>query len=200
MDFREHLKKQIGFLERSCDSYDKGFIDEALRIATTIRVLVHDTGNSTSLLTHLNCKSISFLSTVPEPSQSTFYYVGMGIVSVSGNDGKYEPTLGDGPPVNEYLTVSKWWKQVVYILSGNRITRRKIVLTAVNKDGGAHVDVKLTKEYEALSSDGVVGKLIYHTNGKHIETSFDNAHYVSLRQMAYEILNSPEIMKLVKIG
>ena len=200
MKYKEHLKKQLGFLERSCDSYDKGHKDEAVRIATVIRVLVHDTNNSTSLLEHLDSKSINLLSTTPEPSPDTIHYIGMGMISVSGSEGNYEPTLGNGPPVNEYLQVRCWWEQVVYVLDRHRITRKKIVLTAANKDGGAHIDKKLTKEYDTLANEGVVGKLIYHVNGNYIEHSFDDAHYVSLRQMAYEILNSPELKKLVENG
>jgi hypothetical protein len=50
MDFRAHLKRQLGYLERSCASYDSGYKDEAIRIATIIRVLMHNTGATTSLL------------------------------------------------------------------------------------------------------------------------------------------------------
>jgi len=196
MELKEHLKKQLRFLSRSCDSYDKGHKDEAIRIATVIRVLVHDTKNSTSLLKHLQAKSIKLLSTVLEPSPSAFHYVGMGMIRASGLESSYEPILDNGPPVNKYLLVNDWWEQVVYILNGHRINRREIILTAANKDGGAHVDKKLTEEYETLMKIGIVGGMLYHKNGKDIEAPFEDAHYVSLRQMAYEILNSPELTKL----
>ena len=39
VNFKEHLKRQLGFLERSCVSYDEGFHDEAIRIATLIKSL-----------------------------------------------------------------------------------------------------------------------------------------------------------------
>jgi len=39
----DYLREQITFLRNSIDSYDKGFEGEAKRLATTIRVLVHDT-------------------------------------------------------------------------------------------------------------------------------------------------------------
>ena len=57
----EHLKNQIAFMKQSASSYDDGFEDEAKRLAVTIRILVHDTNNSTSLLTSLNKKNINFL-------------------------------------------------------------------------------------------------------------------------------------------
>lgn len=51
------LRRQLGFLERSCTTFDAGDADEAIRIAVTLRVLLHDTPQSTSLLTHLGIKS-----------------------------------------------------------------------------------------------------------------------------------------------
>jgi hypothetical protein len=60
----DQLTRQAGYLERSCASFDKGDHDEAVRIATTIRVLLHDTAKSTSLLTHLGIKnSIEYVDT-----------------------------------------------------------------------------------------------------------------------------------------
>jgi len=64
----QQLRRQLGYLERSAARYDSGQLDEGIRIATTIRVLVHDTRNSTSLLSHLGAKSIAFATTAkPEP-------------------------------------------------------------------------------------------------------------------------------------
>lgn len=56
-DFEKSLIQQMTYLERSCRDFDAGHHDEAPRIATTIRVLVHDTPQSTSLLTHLGIKA-----------------------------------------------------------------------------------------------------------------------------------------------
>lgn len=39
------------FLRRSCGSYDDGFEGEACRLAVTLRVLLHNTRQSTALLT-----------------------------------------------------------------------------------------------------------------------------------------------------
>ena len=53
-DLRSQLKDQILFLRNSAKAYDEGDISEAKRIATVIRILIHDKGNSTSLLTQLS--------------------------------------------------------------------------------------------------------------------------------------------------
>jgi hypothetical protein len=52
------LQKQIRFLNNSSKLFDEGEEDEAVRLATTIRVLFHDTYSSTSLLKQLNIKDI----------------------------------------------------------------------------------------------------------------------------------------------
>jgi len=196
VDFKLHLKKQLGFLERSCHSYDGGFTDEAVRIATAIRVLIHQTGSSTSLLKHLGATTINLLSTTLEPSPQTISFVGMGMMRLGGVKSEYYPQLGDGP-INELVPVSKWWNQVVMVLDAkHRITRKNIVLAAANKDGGAHVDEKLTAEYAALANDGAVGSFVYESQKKRDEISIDGAHLVSLRQMGFELLHSPQLTDL----
>ena len=195
-DFRQHLKRQLGFLERSCASYDAGHKDEAIRIATIIRVLVHNTKASTSLLKHLNATTINLLSTTTEPSPQTVSFVGLGMMRVGGGKSEYFPQLGDGPPINQPVPMSKWWDQVVMVLNGQRISRRDIVLAAANKDGGAHVDSKLSAEYEALAKYGAVGTFVYQTQGQRVEAPIQDAHLVSLRQLGYELLHSPELLKL----
>ncbi len=62
-DFIAQLRRQLSLLENSCLAFDQGCRDEAVRIATAIRVLVHNTANSTSLITHLKAESTRLLST-----------------------------------------------------------------------------------------------------------------------------------------
>ena len=54
----EHLRSQVRFLERSAAAFDAGDEDEASRLATSIRVLVHDPpkGRPASLLAQLGVK------------------------------------------------------------------------------------------------------------------------------------------------
>ena len=56
----DHLKDQIAFMKQSTNSYDNGWEDEAKRLAVAIRLLLHDTPKSTSLLTLLDKKNINF--------------------------------------------------------------------------------------------------------------------------------------------
>lgn len=59
----EHLNEQLEFLKRSAAAFDEGFTDEAKRLATVVRVLVHDTRTSHSLLNQLDIKNVDFHDT-----------------------------------------------------------------------------------------------------------------------------------------
>ena len=63
VDFTAQLQRQLGFMENSARAYDAGHRDEAIRLATSLRVLFHQTPKSTSLLWHLGAESIMMLST-----------------------------------------------------------------------------------------------------------------------------------------
>ena len=55
--YQKLLGSHIGFLERSSRDYDAGHEDESLRLATSMRVVFHDTRSSTSLLTDLDLRT-----------------------------------------------------------------------------------------------------------------------------------------------
>ena len=201
--YQQGLKKQLGSLRRSCQLYDEGEVDEAIRIAVPIRTIVHDTRNSTSLLTHLNAKGIKLCSSIEGATENTTWYQAMGLYKQwrYGNRARasYGPSFDDGPEM-VLLPVSEWWNQRVYVFSRRpkedptgeievlRLSRKDIVLTATNKDGGEHVDQKLTPAYEMLAADGAVGSFIWESDGVKQEFPITKAHLVALRQIGHEVL------------
>src|SRR5256885_1737979 len=60
--FADKLREQLRFLSRSASLYDQGAEDEALRMATALRVVLHDTQSSTSLFKHLGLTNMHLLS------------------------------------------------------------------------------------------------------------------------------------------
>ena len=187
--FRDRLWRQLGYLARSCDSVDQGSLDEAIRIAAVIRILIHQTGTSTSLLTYLNATDMHLLTTCSHMPALEDVLVGFGLGAM--DNAKYFATL-ERAPCRRMVPVGEWWNEVVYVLGmGIRLTRRDIVLDAANKDGGAHVDRNLTPEYEKLTSFLQIGS--WAGNGER-EWRDANMHFAALRQMGYELLNSPELL------
>ena len=188
---KEYLRQQLGFLARSSDSYDHGYQDEGIRIATSIRVMLHDTKNSTSLLSQLQGKNVKLLSICMDigSKPGLIYFNGMGQL----NDAGHGPKLGSGP-TKHFLELENWWEQIVFVFDGNKMSRRDIVLAAANKDGGAHVDPQLTPAYRELTAGGL-GVLVQIDS---TERPITDGHLIALRQMGFEMLNSPELFQLSK--
>lgn len=204
-NFKEHLARQLRFVERSCEAYDEGYEDEAIRIATQIRVILNPGGKrQRSLLQHLIAGRLPLLSTcegiAPYEHQGIVDFFGLGSFRFSSDGqtatGRYYPGL-DNALHREYIKADSWWKQVVFVLDrSTRLSRKDIVLAAANKDGGAHVAAALTDEYQKLSAPGAIGDLVETSGGVETTTPVTDAHYVGLRQMGYELLHSPELRKL----
>jgi hypothetical protein len=207
--FQEQLAQQLQFIKNSCDAYDRGEKGEAIRIATCVRILMHDTKNSTSLLTHLGTKNISFrtgCSVFDGSPTNTFVFEGLCLFTGAGVLPKLDRVAA------AYLSADEWWHQLIAIPArGIRVTRESIVLTVANKDGGAHIDEKLPEEYEftkrgslvQVSGLGASGmKTIFMlTGGAPVKAEgnvrpVSDQHLLYLRQIGFEVLNSPELVKL----
>ena len=195
MNYLDHLKRQISFLQRSATSYDAGYHDEAIRIAVVIRVLIHQTKNSTSLLSHLNATQIKLRSSTIGYLPGTVLFFGLGSLTIGPDGMMYVPSLDAEIPHS--LSVQDWWEQVVYVVDpSNRISRKRIILAAANQDGGAHVDSKLNSEYAELAKAGSLGSVSRTLDGVEHYEDIQDVHFVAIRQMAHELLNSDELIAL----
>lgn len=96
----------------------------------------------------------------------------------------------------------EWWEQVIFRLQKPNstdqieLTRKSLVLTAADKDGGAHVDEDLTEEYEILSAEGALGGMGIGAGDRSVSKKIEDAHFPSLRQIAHELLHSPDLLSL----
>jgi hypothetical protein len=193
-----HLKDQINFLIASAISYDNGFEGEAKRLATVIRVLVHDTTNSNALLTQLNKMNILFYDSAapfhPDnliPSNS----LTMNRLSINagGNaEANYIAPLEYLSPArnkDKKVGFNRWWNCNIVIKDnkGNLFPRKKLVLTIADKEGGAHVDPKLDQAYANLTRFNSLAWKVY-TKGE--IKDMGNPVPPSIRQIAHEVLKT----------
>lgn len=179
------LVRQLGFLQRSATAFDEGDQAEALRIAVALRVIFHDTGKSTSLLTQLGIKNIAQVLTSILPNLSQNEKTGANMMRIPlwlKKTGIRIPPLAGGER-NEFIPAVEWWEEVVML----RFSRKDIVLAAANQDGGAHVDAAPDATTRALVKG--VGNLVIDSERRPL----DNHHFFLLRQFAYEVLASPDI-------
>ena len=186
---------------------DAGELDEAVRIATAIRVMLHQTTMSTSLIAQLPAPDLPLLTTShgffedgpgPRPwlGARTFHYDGAGFVRITSDGLVYRPKLGDGSCA-EFLSATDWWRQIVFALDpGALFTRRAIVLGAANQDGGAHVDPNPDSKYLRMAYTQEFGILVGRSAEGEERVPLYGYHVVALHQMAYELLNSPALTTL----
>jgi hypothetical protein len=79
---REKLTQQLGYLARSSKLFDLGYLDEAIRVATSLRVLFHDPRKEVkdqgSILKLLGHPPIQLVTTCSRfvPSPTTFAFDG----------------------------------------------------------------------------------------------------------------------------
>jgi hypothetical protein len=181
------IRDTLHGIENSCVAFDDGDRFEAMRIAVSARLLFHTTKNSTSLLTLADRAELRLLNSSYPPDPYIDYVVILNsLCSVRSSGGRislHAPL--ENAPMGGFLPWQQWWSQVVFVDGYHRATRSNIVLTAANKDGGAHLD-DLPDWYEALQKGGTW----LSRAGVHEQ------HLVMLRQVGYEILNSPELRAL----
>lgn len=178
-EFDELLVEQYGALTLSSSAFDEGTIAEHKRLALAMRILLHDTAHSTSLLAHGDWKdSIWFLDTsgvvYPDnkyPTASLLYRsIGPEAAFVSPLLDRYaQPCRCD--PVGcrrkqltrngypKWLGAESWAERVVLAgpAGANPITARKLIQWVANKDGGAHVDAQLPAAYHGVSRENSLG-------------------------------------------
>lgn len=217
-DFKEQFDQQIGFIETSARAYDEGNEPEAKRLAVNLRVLLHDTKNSTSLLKHLGVKYLlPFRNTAGDPPPAGALMVfGGGLCSI-------EATLGEGGGKSRFVPVldtdparssrplqcfEDWWRgPILNDQEGNSFSRYDFVHSVANKDGGAHVDAKLGAAYQALTrgnsmrltqekgvtEDGwetVMGGVVGGPPDEDAEPILNSIALASVRQIAFELLEN----------
>lgn len=200
--YLDSLIEQLEFLDASCEAYDNGARAESKRLAATVRILVHDTGSSTSLLTHLVGKDkmrwadgivpeiLADLIQHQEKGQamaiSLLTTIKMGAGFLENFDlVKYVPTFEIQPLGERWAPFEYWWTTPrLSDLDDFSMSRKQIVLWIANKDGGAHID-ELPAAYANVSQNGSMGTRLSNLAGK--TKADDSPLPAAMRQIAEEV-------------
>ena len=188
------LRQQLQFVRRSCDAFDAGAEDESFRIAIALRIIFHDKGRSTSLLRHLGLEGTKMLSSSRGLGDWKDFLAHKLDLS-SPQPIRMVPLLGDS---FIELQLDEWWNhETVFIHDGVEYSRRMIILSAAEKDGGAHVDEELEHYYQVLClgeyAIGITGDLQFDGEApfpQGVTLYPTNAHLALIRQFAHEVLVS----------
>ncbi len=189
-ELEHHLKEHIEFIESSADAFDNGFKGESKRLAVSLRVLLHDTRSSTSLLKQLDKKNHSFINTaLAFDEDNVASHCGLVNISATNQGAEFIAPL-DGAIVGtkNWTPFEDWWNQAVFVDKDRRkITRNEITTRLANKDGGAHVDPNLDEKYAALSRKNSIGWVM--TDGTN-ERPLEGPEKAAVRQIAHEVLKT----------
>jgi hypothetical protein len=186
----QHLAEQRDFLLHSAMAYDRGVTHEAKRLAATIRVLVHDTPSSHSLMGQLGLLEQPFWETGwVNPPGNRSSLASLCLFGFGHGRAELLPLYDtpDGVPKPRQVSFSEWWNAVVLTepKRGISLCRAEVVLIMANQDGGAHVDPGITHSYAEFSRANALGWMTTDARGTQ---PLANPERATVRQIAHELL------------
>jgi hypothetical protein len=151
------LKEQMEFLRTSLRAFYAGNFAESVRIATIIRVLVHESPASKPLLNMAQPDGLD-LPILDHAGE----WPGADVILGFAVSVRLGPTIAPAVDLgsSHYIvsSVCAWWNRVVFTFPsriGTQLTyrRKQVVLILANKEGGTHVDPNEDPDYARLLTD-----------------------------------------------
>ena len=157
--------EQLALLRLLGREFDAGTRVTGYPLATTIRVLVHDTPSSHALLAQLGeLGTMPFVDTSApiNPKNLLLTHGGLVISRVTpGVGSEWVPRI-EVPPAPDAqprdVPFPSWWDtDVMRDGQGVLWSRRRMVLTIANKEGGAHIDPAQPLDVRAIEEENSMG-------------------------------------------
>lgn len=203
------LKEQLSLLINACHMYDNEYFSQAKIMSGIIRTLVKDPpsgrkSQTVSLLTSLNIKNkMKFYNTGYDAVDPLLSINLVGFVTIPApvlyskptKQNIYVPLFNNSSLIDvKWIDFESWWNSNVIVSKTENscieLSRKKIVLTMAEQDGGVHVD-----RYENI--DSVYRDIITHTtdiftniNSTGVESPIEYLQYALVRQISHELLVS----------
>ena len=195
----------LAYLQHLCEDYDKGNTFAVVLIAVVLRTLLKTKGSTISVLEQLGLHTMPFVdSSLPQGSFS-FWHLGDnvcnhtflaqnvygGLLSKHVTNGEkelnfdYRPLLGANRRVSE-KPFEEWYKAIVFKNEKFQLSREDCINIVADKDGGAHLDRNVPVEYACFREPTALQTII---DGQ-VAVFNQNPVYVSIRQIAWEVLES----------
>ncbi len=198
--------QQLGFLKSSCISFDKGNYAEAIRISTSLVILLLNKGHNKSLLEQTGRSGIQFKNTcmhMPKaiPTKEIAIQAESLLARIDIGLGTYMPLYDDNNGNANLVSFEEWWDMnVLYSLDHRHtLSRGELITIMRNQDGGGHVDPQLEEKYaaftireEASMQLAKPGRVIDIDGPTNPEDWFNvsGRELSTMRQIAHEVLAS----------
>jgi hypothetical protein len=202
MDYAEQLAMKLQAIEAAAAAYDGGEVAAAQTIAESLTAVF---GASPPLLSHLGATYVKLVSSVPKPpypqgkfapltdvsidlSQSSGAMTGQAAGFPSPN---FRPRLGSTRDARTVQAPDWWRAEPVFLVGHSKATRRDVARAASGAtDGGAaHLA-------ELLARAGWTGAKLSAFGESARVVPVRAAAAAAVRQVAHEVLHSPELLKL----
>jgi hypothetical protein len=109
----EKLREQMGFLRTSVRAFYEGDFAESVRIATTIRVLVHETGSSKALLVQAMPSGLE-LPIFDRAREKTEHEQILGFAVSVRLGSTLAPAVDLGSSHYSLSSIGAWWNRTVF--------------------------------------------------------------------------------------
>src|SRR5690348_11210645 len=185
-ELRMELNEQLLLLEHACQSFDDGLEPIGKHIALSLRVLLHQSDHSQSLLEQLGLRSKRFMDTAFDLNPKNLLTECPLTAIQLGQTSKYVALCQTGSDhrSHRWLPFHLWWNNnVIKDEKGRFFNRRELVLNVANTDGGGHVDPTLDEAYMDLSRNNSLGWVFGHGD---VQRPFPPPVMACIRQIAYE--------------
>jgi hypothetical protein len=188
-ELKRHFEEQLDFLRVSSERFDQGAEHEAKRLAATIRTVVCDLPDS--LLKQLGIKDkLGYVDRgLADPPSPPAFVLGFGLCRIRmSSDGIRFVAADLDDPERQHPPVAfvDWWEHpILFDLEGRSYSRRELIRSLAEKDGGVHIDSHLKSKYGALVAsnsmrledgssapikNGIVGPSVRHAAAELIYT------------------------------
>lgn len=175
------LVDQLRLLRRSCGNDERWDFAEGHNIVTRLRVLLHQTHISHSLLEQLNMRNGKFLNSIGP---------GNTLVIVS-TYGPWPRFLMPFRPWSESDSIpfDDWWENSSITVGKVKSSRKDLVTMLANQEGGAHVDPEMMAGLAELRRNGTGWSYINGDGGCSPINGFEIG---TARAIGFEVLWSLE--------
>ncbi len=176
-------------IKSAMEWFDKWNFLEAINLAVRLRVLLHDTDNSTSLLQQIWVKDKlwyydSCLHRIKNEGSNWVYIWLMQFVV--WND-KVFALLDDSPDVQIVNFNQRRNRDIFIDIDGTSLSRKDVVLNIANKIW-AHVDLDFDASYQKIIKDNSLGIMLSNDEISH--SPIKKLEYVAIRQITHELLRT----------
>ena len=195
----------ITYLQRLCDDYDNGNTFAIVLVAVLLRTLLKTKGSTESVLKQLGKNTIDFVDTRAPMGSFSFWTFGNNIcnhtfiaqnvyggllskIVTNGEHGlnlDYQPLLDRNRNAN-WQSFDDWYTAIVFKDSTFQLSREDCINIVAEKDGGAHLDKRIPPKYSCFREPTALQFIV---DGQ-IAVFNQNPVYVSIRQIAWEVLES----------